>query len=146
MNRQTPSSACKSSVGSTNHSRLSILEEEAEQFADIDVDLASEATRTKIEENEDDLAYVNESHSHDVDDNGVESRTEFKIQSPSEKEVNKIDELEGILLQGKEEIHREVSPIKRKTKVSKKKQPKEKGEKKLLTEIPGSAKRSCCRK
>ncbi|KAE8648513.1 hypothetical protein Csa_023680, partial [Cucumis sativus] len=140
MNRQTSSSARNSSMSSTNHSRLSILEEEAEQFVDIDVDLASEATRTKTEDIEDDLAYVSESHSHEEDDNGVESRTEFTIQSPSEKEVNKI-ELEEILPQGREEIHREVSPIKRKTKVSKKKQPKEKGEKKLLTEIPGSAKR-----
>lgn len=141
MNRQTSSSARKSSVVSTNHSQLTILEEAAEQFADVDVDLTGRVMRTRIEDIEDNLAYASELHSDDEDDNGVESRTESRIQSQSQKEVNKIHELEEILPEGREEVHREISPIKGKTKVSKKKQPKEKGEKKSLIGIPGSAKR-----
>ncbi|XP_038890170.1 uncharacterized protein LOC120079826 [Benincasa hispida] len=141
MNRKTLSSTRKSSVGSTNHSQLNILEEEAERFVDIDVDLAGEFMRTRIEDIEDSLPYVSELHSDGEDDNGVESRTESKIQSPSQEEVNKIHEREEILAQEREEVDREISPIKGKTKVSKKKQPKEKGEKKSLKEIPGSAKR-----
>ncbi|CAK9308722.1 unnamed protein product [Citrullus colocynthis] len=140
MNRQTLSSARKSSVVSTNHSQLTILEEAAEQFADVDVDLTGRVMRTRIEDIEDNLAYASELHSDDEDDNGVESRTESRIQSQSQKEVNKIHELEEILPEGRE-VHREISPIKGKTKVSKKKQPKEKGEKKSLMGIPGSAKR-----
>lgn len=144
MNRKTSSSAPKSSVVSTNHSQLTILEEAAEQFADVDVDLTGRVMRTRIEDIEDNMAYASELHSDDEDDNGVESRTESRIQSQSQKEVNKIHELEEILPEGREEVHREISPIKGKTKVSKKKQPKENGEKKSLIGIPGSAKRSCC--
>ncbi|XP_023547227.1 uncharacterized protein LOC111806104 [Cucurbita pepo subsp. pepo] len=141
MNQQTSNSAREISVVSTNRSRLSILEEEAGQVADMDMDLAGEVERTRVEDIEDNLAYVSELHSDDEDDNGVESRTESKILPPSEKELDKIHELEEIPPQGREEVHREAPPINMKTKVSKKKQPKEKGEKKSSLVIPGSAKR-----
>lgn len=141
INRRTSTSACESSVGSTKHALPIIPEYEAEQDADLDKDLSDEVIRTRVEDMEENLVSVSELHSDDEDNEDAESRTESKIRSPSRKELERIHEPEEILPNGREEIHREIPPIKGKMKVSKKKQPKEKGEKKSLTEIPGSAKR-----
>lgn len=144
MNRRTSSSAREILVDSTNHSQLIIPEDEAEQVADLDMDLADEIIRTRVDDIEEHLASVSELDLDDKDGNGAESRSESNIRSPSRKELEKIHELEEILPQRSKEVGREITPIKGKTKVSKKKQPKEKGEKKSLIGIPGSAKRLCC--